>query len=374
MLMTAQDNENAVVKGLSDVLKKIEGSLLPVIQEHITSTEFSSNNDGVDFLAAKNSLLLSYLIDLTFHFSQSSKGGSGSIQRLTEMKVALEKARPLEKKMRYQLDKLLAVGNSASFAMPGEQQDPLSFRPNPDALDDGDGNDEDEGLSSDGSYDGNNDDKDRSDDNMVVDDDLAAARATLKLTGLSKDREANGVYRAPRLAAVPYPLAGAESNNEKQRRLNKKLRTTELAHTLRDMYSEAPEQEDMHGGTEYGKQREAARRLTEMEREKTRFEEDHMIRITTSRKHKKERKKLMRAESSNLGAIADVANITRNVSAAFETKPQHSTAPSGVDLIDGGISRKKRKPGVQGNPLQKALFGVSEGNDTSKRKKKLKRR
>ena len=258
--------------------------------------------------------------------------------------------------------------------MPGEQQDPLSFRPNPDALDDGDGNDEDEGLSSDGSYDGNNDDKDRSDDNMVVDDDLAAARATLKLTGLSKDREANGVYRAPRMAAVPYPLAGAESNNEKQRRLNKKLRTTELAHTLRDMYSEAPEQEDMHGGTEYGKQREAARRLTEMEKEKTRFEEDHMIRITTSRKHKKERKKLMRAESSNLGAIADVANITRSVSAAFETKPQHSTAPSGVDLIDGGISRKKRKPGVQGNPLQKALFGVSDGNDTSKRKKKLKRR
>jgi U3 small nucleolar ribonucleoprotein protein LCP5 len=343
----------------------VEGTVLPAIVEHMTSAEFSADKDGLDFLAVKNSLLLSYLIDLTHHFSQSLQGKSGSIERLTEMKIALEKARPLEKKMRYQLDKLLSSGNSTTFATAGEQQDPLSFRPNPDALDK---EEDDKGLSSD-------EDSDDSDDsNVDIDDDLAAARATLKLAGDKKERKAvgDGVYRAPRMAAVPYPSDGVDSN-EKQQRLNKKLRTTELARTLRDMYSDAPEQEDMHGGVEYGKQREAARRLTEMEHEKTRFEEENMIRLTTSRKHKKERQKLMREESSNLGAIADIGNLTRSVSAAFEKKPQRS-ADHGDDTDEGVMKKKKRRAGVQGNSLQKALFGVSAGNDGSKTKKKARRR
>ena len=362
--MTVEENGSAVAKGLKDMLQKVEGTVLPAIEEHVSSTEFSADKDGLDFLAVKNSLLLSYLIDMAHHFSQSLQGNSGSIERLTEMKIALEKIRPLEKKMRYQLDKLLSSENSTTFATAGEQQDPLSFRPNPEAL-----HEDDKGLSSE-----DDSDDDSDDSNAEVDDDLAAARATLKLAGDKKDRKdvGDGVYRAPRMAAVPYPSDGVDAV-EKQQRLNKKLRTTELARTLRDMYSEAPEQEDMHGGAEYGKQREAARRLTEMDNEKTRFEEENMIRLTTSRKHKKERQKLMRAESSNLGAIADIGNLTRSVSAAFEKKPQRSEDHGG-DMDEGVMKKKKRKAGVQGNSLQKALFGVSGNNDGSKAKKKTKRR
>ena len=362
--MTVEENGSAVAKGLKDMLQKVEGTVLPAIEEHVSSTEFSADKDGLDFLAVKNSLLLSYLIDMANHFSQSLQGNSGSIERLTEMKIALEKIRPLEKKMRYQLDKLLSSDNSTTFATAGEQQDPLSFRPNPESL-----HEDDKGLSSEDDSDDGSDDS-----NAEVDDDLAAARATLKLAGDKKDRKdvGDGVYRAPRMAAVPYPSDGVDAV-EKQQRLNKKLRTTELARTLRDMYSEAPEQEDMHGGAEYGKQREAARRLTEMDNEKTRFEEENMIRLTTSRKHKKERQKLMRAESSNLGAIADIGNLTRSVSAAFEKKPQRSEDHGG-DMDEGVMKKKKRKAGVQGNSLQKALFGVSGNNDGSKAKKKTKRR
>lgn len=368
--MSDQERENATAKGLNDLVRKVDGTVLPVIEEHVQSTEFSADKDGLDFLAVKNSLLLSYLIDLTYHFAQSLQGKGGSINRLTEMKVALEKSRPLEKKMRYQLDKLLSSGNSSAFATTGEQQDPLSFRPNPDALKDEDQN---KGLSSD---DDDSDIADDSSDDEDVDDDLAAATKILKLAGDRKARkngDGDGVYRAPRLAAVPYPSDGVDLT-EKQKRLHKKLRTTELARTLRDQYGDAPEQEDMHGGAEYGKQREAARRLTEMEHEKTRFEEDNMIRLTTSRKHKKERQKLMRAESSNLGAISDLGNLTRSVSVAFDKKPIRSRG-DGEDLDEGGMKKKKRRAGVQANSLQKALFGVPGSNDGSKAKKtKTKRR
>jgi U3 small nucleolar ribonucleoprotein protein LCP5 len=369
--MSDQERGSATARGLKDLLRKVDGTILPVIEEHVQSTEFNADKDGLDFLAVKNSLLLSYLIDLTFHYSQTLQGKAGSIKRLTEMKIALEKSRPLEKKMRYQLDKLLSNGNSSAFATAGEQQDPLSFRPNPDALKD---EEQDRGLSSD------DDDSDDSDDNSNDendDDDLAAATKILKLAGDRKARKgddgADGVYRAPRIAAVPYPSDGVDPG-EKQKRLHKRLRTTELARTLRDQYGDAPEQEDMHGGAEYGKQREAARRLTEMEHEKTRFEEDNMIRLTTSRKHKKERQKLMRAESSNLGAISDLGNLTRSVTAAFDKKPIRSSG-DGVDMDEGGTKKKKRRAGVQANSLQKALFGVSGSNDGSKAKKtKTKRR
>lgn len=362
--MTDREGGDSTVNGLKDLLQKVDGTVLPAIEEHVSSTKFEADKDGLDFLAVKNSMLLSYLIDLTHHFSQTMQGKKGSVDRLTEMKTALEKTRPLEKKMRYQLDKLLSTSDSTTFATAGERQDPLSFRPNPEALKE---ENDDKGLSSD---DGSDDDDESDDD---VDDDLAAARATLKLAGERRDKKGDddGVYRAPRMAAVPYPSNGVD-DNEKQKRLNKKLRTTELARTLRDQYGDAPEQEDMHGGAEYGKQRDAARRLTELEKEKTRFEEDNMIRLTTSRKHKKERKKLMREESSNLGAISDLGNLTRSVSAAFEKKPaQRQNDEEYEDMGEGGDKKKRRRAGIQANSLQKALFGRGGEAPPKMKKKKM---
>ena len=54
-----------------------------------------------------------------------------------------------------------------------------------------------------------------------------------------------------------------------------------MAQTLRSEYGDAPEQADVHGGSDYGKQREAARRMAEREAEKISIEEDTMIRLVT---------------------------------------------------------------------------------------------
>lgn len=85
-------------------------------------------------------MLLSYLIDLTYLTREtvSKKHDEQNLRRLIETRTVLDKTRPLEKKMRYQLDKLLAA-TTTSFAVGGdnnnsEAADPLTFRPNPHAL------------------------------------------------------------------------------------------------------------------------------------------------------------------------------------------------------------------------------------------------
>ena len=77
----------------------------------------------LNYLQVKNDILLSYLIDLSLllrhRLSASSSSSSKQQQRqqkiescqarLQETKVILERIRPMEKKMRYQIDKLLAL-------------------------------------------------------------------------------------------------------------------------------------------------------------------------------------------------------------------------------------------------------------------------
>jgi Sas10/Utp3/C1D family len=358
--MKVNHSEDSItVRSFKDILQKVDSTLLPAIKLHRSSTDFLAKKDELDFLAVKNSLLLSYLMDLTYHFSQALQSKSGSIERLTEMRTALEKVRPLEKKMRYQLDKLLSLNvNSASFAIVGSQEDPLSYRPNPSSLK---GEEEEDGQNGE---DINNDS--RIEDVASNDKDLAHVKQTLELSRVKEGKLdiPSDVYRAPRMAAVPYPSNGL-STMDKEKRVNKKIRTTELAHTLKEMYTDAPEQEDMHGGVDFGKQRDASRRLMEIEREKTRFEEDNMIRLTTSRKHKKERKKLMREESSNLSAISDIRSLSRSVSTAFDTKSQTSISKNG-STDEMATRKEKRSDRGPSNPLQKELFGM---RDPSKRKK-----
>ena len=56
---------NVSMVSLEETLRKVESSLLPSIQSYISSTTTASpQNGGLDFLHAKNTLLLSYLIDL----------------------------------------------------------------------------------------------------------------------------------------------------------------------------------------------------------------------------------------------------------------------------------------------------------------------
>ena len=133
----------------------------------------TDGGEGVlDFLRVKNGVMLSYLIDLTLMLrfrlnganprqrqlgagDAGSRSGSGSgsddapqpepqrqcLERLLEMQAVLGKLRPLEKRMRYQIDKLLALSTlgASTFAAVGREQE--------EGEDEGQGKSRDEGVS-----------------------------------------------------------------------------------------------------------------------------------------------------------------------------------------------------------------------------------
>ena len=67
--------------------------------------------EGLSFLETKNLLLLQYLMHLCYYFLLRAEGkpvkSHPVISRLVEIRTYLDKIRPVEKKLQYQINKLL---------------------------------------------------------------------------------------------------------------------------------------------------------------------------------------------------------------------------------------------------------------------------
>lgn len=409
----ASENLSLLVAALEETKKKIAANLIPSVEDHVNNEKFDST-DGLDFLDTKNGILLSYMIDLTQLLKLMSAKDKDAdaidacLGRLREMKIVLEKIRPLEKKMRYQLDKLLAL-SASSAAFSGlnvennatESSDPLAFRPNPEALelkeDESDGEASDNFVVDDD--DDDDDDSGSSSSEGEDDDELMAARATLnagkKKAALDSDDEDDesdddnvvenkGIYKAPRLAAVPF--AEKEKQAEKEERILKKqrdrMRKSEFLSTLKATFGEAPEEDDMTGGAALGQQRDSSRRFADKQKEKVAYEEEAMVRLQVTRKEKKQQKKIMREELSNLNSIADIGNVAMGVSQAFggdsdrrsssatfedRSSSRHANGKRKRDNEFDTPSRKGKKGVGAKNSFQKALYGMGGSGKKKKR-------
>eukprot|EP00804_Cyclotella_cryptica_P013154 CCRYP_006959-RA/>CCRYP_006959-RA protein AED:0.02 eAED:0.02 QI:177/0/0.5/1/0/0.5/2/336/429 len=418
---------------LSSIAKSnatVTTSLHRAIRHHIKNKDYDARSDGLDYLQVKNGIMISYLIDLTMLLRcrlKAQRGNAGGkhdeevdengrvndetsqqcIQRLLEMKAAMEKMRPLEKRMRYQIDKLLALSTlgAGTFAAVGREQeekedsdddgrspdpdneqfdesDPLSFKPDLQGMmsmfEDEENHQEPAGES-----------EDDSEVESKSDDEFNSSKPDVTL---EKEENQTGVYQPPRLQAMPFEMN--EQKHEKEERLRKiqrdRMQRSELAEVVRAQFTDAPEEEDIRGGAMLGKQREISKRLAQREADVAEFEETHMIRLTMGKKEKKERKRIMREEMSNLGAIADLGNVVAGVddafgdglrtgrnrgdskggNAAFVTKGMRKRK---VDVLDHEMGAPGKRGGRRSkgasNSFQKALYGGGRSTGKSKKKK-----
>jgi U3 small nucleolar ribonucleoprotein protein LCP5 len=418
---------------LQELARKVEGSLQEKIQQHVHEYTVPQQQ-GLDFLHTKNSVMLSYLIELAFQLqcrrrrrgrqtsttSAASASASASAaeiaalsnDRLLELRTILEKMRGLDKKLRYQIDKLLALNKTdeEQNLATAVADDPLMYRPGD--VDDDDDDDssveqqqtEEQANGDDGS---DNDDSAKNDDDD--DDDLAAARQTVALAKTQQIQQAAsssfnkrgggddgtttgaggpadaGLYRAPRHAAVPYTHDTASKEDReraKDLRRHRQLRDSEVAEAIRHDYSDLPETEDARGGTALGQQRAASRSFLAQQREKERFEEEHYMRLTVTKVEKKNRNRLMRDEMSNLAAIADLGNITKESKLERKIKQQRqeqsrsrraisSSSRTGGDAAPlDGDNQKRPYEARPRNGLQADIFG----GEQAKKKKKFNKR
>ncbi|KPP61158.1 hypothetical protein Z043_120776 [Scleropages formosus] len=238
----------------------------------------SLTQQGLSFLDLRYQLLLFYLQDVTHLISLKAEGSSikdsGALHRLVAVRTVLEKMRPLDQKMRYQVDKLVRTAVTGSLAA----NDPLQFRPNPENL-----------ISK------------LSESEESEDEGGAAAERS----GSKAPPGASKKYIPPRIAPVHYEGDMTEADRQKEmadKRRRAALRSS-VIQELRQQYSDAPE--EIRDRRDFQTERESREEL-----HRKQYEESMMVRLAVTRQEKSARKRGMKGMSSQLSSITRFSDIT----------------------------------------------------------------
>ncbi|KAK9953433.1 hypothetical protein ABG768_017427 [Culter alburnus] len=222
---------------------------------------------GLSFLDLRYHLLLFYLQDITHLISLKTEGESlkdnSAIHRLVTIRTVLEKMRPLDQKLKYQIDKLVRTAVTGSLS----ENDPLHFRPNP------------QNMVSKLSESENSDDEGEE--------------------GTTKEPSASRRYVPPRIAPMHYDGDMTETDREKER-INKQKRAalrSSVIQELRQQYSDAPE--EISDRRDFQTERQSRE-----EQYRKNYEESMMVRLSMTREQKLRKRGMM-------GMASQLSNITR---------------------------------------------------------------
>jgi len=255
-----------IFKDIGDSSKEVS-DLVTSLKNKIDSGEYFTD-EGISLLDVKNLLMAVYLINLTDILARKLSGksieGENTIERLVEIRVILERMRPIEQKLKYQIDKLLKVASTGAQ----EENDPSRFKANPAGMLAKDASSDESGSESDG----DKEDKD----------------------GEDQKKKKAGIYVPPKLAAVHYD--GDENENAKRQKLIDRARrhalNSSIMQELKEEYLDTPIEVSM---TNSAKQRE-----DKYQRYRQEYEESYMTRLPVTKEDRKRQKRL-----STLGTLGD---------------------------------------------------------------------
>jgi len=139
----------AALKEMKDGLDLVRGKVEAVTRK-VKENQLPTAN-GIGYLEAKNHLLLGYCQDIVYYLLRKAKGlsvdGHPVVRSLVEIRLFLEKIRPIDKKAEYQIQKLTNAADGATAREKAgtaeakgkgehsDEEDLLRYRPNPDMMD-----------------------------------------------------------------------------------------------------------------------------------------------------------------------------------------------------------------------------------------------
>lgn len=255
----------SVTAHVRDLLKKVQDGAFKTTK-------------GLSFLDLRYHLLLFYLQDLTHLISIKTEGGkikeSGALDRLVTIRTVLEKLRPLDHKLKYQIDKLVRTAVTGSLA----ENDPLQLRPNPENL-----------VSK------------LSESEESEDEDGNQAASKSKTPAPSSGRK----YVPPRIAPMHYDgdLTEADRKKELVERQRRVALRSSLIQELRQQYSDAPE--EIRDRRDFQTDKESRD-----EQHRKKYEESMMIRLNMPKSQRSAKKRGLMGMSSQLNAITHFSDIT----------------------------------------------------------------
>lgn len=113
--------------------------------DKIRAKEIKSTAAGMSYLEMKYNLMMSYCTFLAFYLLLKVEGKKVEdhpvIYRLAHIKTLLEKLRPLDQKLAYQIDKMLREATATNVAAQSKQANALKYKPNLKDIKEGQGSD-----------------------------------------------------------------------------------------------------------------------------------------------------------------------------------------------------------------------------------------
>lgn len=192
-----------------------------------------------------------------------------SIDRLIEIRTVLEKIRPIDHKLRYQIDKLVKTAVTGTT----NASDPLNFKPNPDNL-----------MSQ----------FDNSGSESESEDEPSVARKKKSKNDDGDETEEIAKYVPPKLQSMPYDAD--ETAAEKQEKLQERARKRALSSALIDEWKE----EFLDTPVEISGGSRAQQMISKAMKERERYEEDNMTRLPMTKAERHRQKRL-----STMGMLGD---------------------------------------------------------------------
>jgi len=114
-------------------LETAQSKLKPLLDK-IRAKEIKSTAAGMSYLEMKYNLMMSYCTFLAFYLLLKVEGKKVEdhpvIYRLAHIKTLLEKLRPLDQKLAYQIDKMLREASVSNVAAQSKQVNALKYKPN----------------------------------------------------------------------------------------------------------------------------------------------------------------------------------------------------------------------------------------------------
>ncbi|XP_076868447.1 neuroguidin [Brachyhypopomus gauderio] len=269
---------NSLTEQVASVTSHIR-DLIKRVQEKAYQT-----SKGLSFLDLRYHLLLFYLQDVTHLMCVKTNGQSlkdnSAIHRLVTIRTILEKMRPLDQKLKYQIDKLVRTAVTGSLA----ENDPLNFRPKPENLvsklsqsEESDDDDDDDGGG------GHKDDAEK--------------------TGTVPGRK----YVPPRIAPMHYDgdMTEADRQKEQVEKLRRAALRSSVIQELRQQYSDAPD--EIRDRQDFQTDREIRE-----EQHRRNYEESMMVRLSVPREQRAKKRRLggMTSQLSSITHFSDITALT----------------------------------------------------------------
>ncbi|XP_054710713.1 neuroguidin-A-like [Uloborus diversus] len=276
---------NSVPEVASTVLETIQNVI-----KQVKKDEFQGK--GLSFLDMKNQMMLSYVTNLTYIILKKISGqkieGEPAIERLVELRTTLEKIRPIDEKLKYQINKLVSTASSGTV----DANDPLRFRANPDNL-------------------------------AVPDEEEDTA---------DEPRESK-IYVPPKISAAYYDEDESLTDRKKRilERAQRKALSSTMLQELRKEYDTGPE--EIRETVDPYKLK-----LTQEMKERERYEEEYMLRLPMTKRQRHEARQLTTVTNFST-KFEDISALEMNLNDV--SMKRRSSGPKGK------FSKNKKKKGFK---------------------------